>query len=121
MQVPRLAKGKGYKGPDFYGCFNTGMAPAIFHSRCGKYYVGPEILCRDAMRNGIGYFDNRRGISVGRQRIWIFKGRAPAVRRFSIMCEAATKENDKIRQEHIAAQQAASCGDIAAALSLGDF
>lgn len=45
IRVPRLAKGKGYKGPEFYGCMNTGMAPAIFHSRCGKYYVGSEIPC----------------------------------------------------------------------------
>jgi len=54
IQVPRLAKGRGYKGPEFYGCFNTGMAPAVFHSRYDKYYVGPELYCHDAIRAGIG-------------------------------------------------------------------
>ncbi len=60
IKVPRLAKGHGYKGPEFYGCFNTGMAPCIFHSRTGKYVVGPEIPCRDAMRAGMTLFDKRR-------------------------------------------------------------
>ena len=50
IKVPRLDKGKGFKGPDFYGCMNTGTAPAIFHSRTGKYVVGPEMAARDAMQ-----------------------------------------------------------------------
>jgi len=68
IAVPRLAKGKGYKGPDFYGCFNTGTAPAIFHSRTGKYVVGPELPARDAMRAGLTLMEHKRCHGEGRRR-----------------------------------------------------
>jgi len=121
IQVPRLAKGHGYKGPEFYGCCNTGMAPAIFHSRCGKYYVGPELRCRDAMRAGIGYFAKVRTIGEGRQKVWLFKGRAAAVRKFLVLCGAQLMENEKMRREHTETACKAARGDLAAALALGDY
>ena len=122
ITVPRLAKGHGYKGPEFYGCFNTGMAPAIFHSRCGKYYVGPEILCHDAMQAGIGYFAKVRTVGTDpRRKVWIFKGRKAAVAKFMTLCGAQILENEKQRREHAEARAAAARGDIAAALRLGDF
>jgi hypothetical protein len=121
--VPRLAKGKGYKGPEFYGCFNTGLAPTIFHSRSGKYIVGPEIPCRDAMRTGMCLLNKRtvKG-SDPRRTVWIFKGRKPAVGKFLALCEARILENDAVRREHAeTASRAAAAGDMAAALALGDF
>lgn len=120
ITVPRLAKGKGYKGPEFYGCFNTGMAPAIFHSRTGKYIVGPEMRCRDAMREFV-LLGNKRTVGTGRAKCWIFKGRAGAVKRFMVLCGAAILENDKIRKEHIATAAKARAGDMAAVLALGDY
>src|SRR5664280_757339 len=101
ISVPRLAKGRGYKGPEFYGCFNTGMAPTIFHSRTGKYVVGPELRCRDAMRNGVT-FTNARTYGDGNQRVWIYKGREPAVAKFMAMCGAQIMENDAMRRDHAA-------------------
>lgn len=123
IAVPRLAKGKGYKGPEFYGCFNTGMAPAIFHSRCGKYYVGPEIPCRDAMRAGIGYFAKVRVVNGAdpRRKVWIFKGRRAAVAKFMALCGARIIENETVRREHAEATRKAAAGNMAAALALGDF
>ena len=121
IQVPRLAKGHGHKGPEFYGCCNTGMAPTIFHSRCGKYYVGPELRCRDAMRAGIGYVAKVRTIGEGRQKVWLFKGRAGAVRKFMILCGAVLVENSEMARRHDETRQKAARGDLAAALSLGDF
>lgn len=121
--VPRLAKGKGYKGPEYYGCFNTGMAPAIFHSRCGKYFVGPEIPCRDAMRAGLGLFAKMRVANGAdpRRKVWIFKGRKAAVRKFLALCGARILENDAIRREHAETARRAAAGDMTAALKLGDF
>ncbi len=123
IQVPRLAKGKGYKGPEFYGCYNTGMAPSIFHSRCGKYYVGPELRCLDAIRAGIGLFQKVRisAIETGNQKVWIFKTRKPAVAKFLALCGAQIMENERQRQARAAARAAAARGDVAAALALGDF
>jgi len=121
IQVPRLAKGHGYKGPEFYGCCNTGMAPTIFHSRCGKYYVGPKLRCRDAMRAGIGYVAKVRTIGEGRQKVWLFKGRAAAVRRFLALCGAQLVENEKMRREHAETARKAARGDLTATLALGDY
>lgn len=120
IQVPRLARGKGFKGPEFYGCFNTGMAPAIFHSRSGKYVVGPELRCRDAMREGVTLTD-QRSQGTGRQRVWLFKGRKSAVDKFLALCGAVILENHQLRQEHSETTRKAAEGDLAAALKLGDF
>lgn len=118
IDVPRLAKGRGYKGPEFYGCYNTGMAPCIFHSRTGKYVVGPELRCRDAMRAALT-LQNKRCHGEGRQRVWIFKGRKAAVAKFTALCIAQTRENDTMRREHAATLEKARRGDMAAALALG--
>ena len=122
IRVPRLAQGKGYKGPEHYGCFNTGMAPAIFHSRTGKYVVGPEIPCRDAMRAGMTLFAKVRIVGTYlRRKVWIFKGRKAAVSKFMALYGAIILENADTARRHAEARAAAARGDVAAALSLGDF
>ena len=120
MTIPRLAKGRGYKGPEFYGCMNTGMAPAIFHSRTGKYLVGPEIPCRDAMRAGVT-LTNARKHGEGRRQVRLYKTRGPAAKRFAVLCNTAEIENEAMRQDHRKTAALAAKGDIGAALHLGDF
>jgi len=120
IKVPRLAKGHGYKGPEFFGCFNTGMAPAIFHSITGKYVVGPEIPCRDAMRQGDTLL-GRRTVGEGRRKVCIFAGRKPAVVKFMVLCGAQIMENYGVRQDYLATRHKAAQGDLAAALAFGDF
>lgn len=120
IQVPRLKQGQGYKGPEFYGCMNTGMAPAVFHSRSGKYVVGPELRCRDAMRAALTLSD-RRVVGEGRQRVWLFKSRGPAVAKFLALCGAAILENAEMARQHREAREKAARGDMAAVLALGDF
>jgi len=123
ITVPRLAKGQGYKGPEFFGCFNTGLAPAIFYSRSGKYVVGPEIPCRDAMRAGMTLFAKVRVVNGAdpRRKVWIFKSRAAAVRKFLALCGARLLENDAMRREYAETARRAAAGDVAAVLALGDF
>jgi len=118
--VPRLAKGHGFKGPEYFNCFNTGMAPCIFHSRTGKYVVGPELRCHDAMREGQTLL-NKRSIGEGRQQVWMFKSRKPAVAKFMVLVEAQIQENARVRQEHVDTLDKARKGDMAAILALGDF
>jgi hypothetical protein len=120
IKVPRLAKGKGYKGPEFYGCFNTGMAPAIFHSHTGKFIVGPELRCRSAMRNCLLLTD-KRSLGEGRDKVWILKTRSPAVAKFMALCGAVILENDLMRLKHVETIGRAAKGDLAAALALEDF
>ena len=121
ITVPRLNKGRGFKGPEFYGCFNTGMAPAIFHSRTGKYVVGPELPARDAMRAGTLLTKVRTVGTDPRRKVWIFRGRKPAVAKFMALCGARILENHNVRQEHLATARKAATGDMAAVLALGDF
>lgn len=120
MQVPRLDKGKGFKGPEALGCFNTGFAPAIFHSRSGKYVVGPEMCCRDAMREGLT-LQNRRVHGQGGRRVYFFKGRAAAVAKFQAICAAQMEVNTIMLREHAETKAAASRGDLAATLALADY
>ena len=120
IRVPRLAQGKGYRGPEFWGCCNTGTAPSIFHSRNGRYVVGPEMACRDAMQNGVT-FGNKRIHGDGRQRVWLYKSRKPAVAKFMALCGARIMENETVRREYMETRAKAAKGDIAAAIHLGDF
>ena len=116
MNVPRLKKGQGLKGPEYFGCYNTGTAPTIFHSLTGKWIVGPELACRDALHTGSCFTDAKK---VGRVRI--YKHRGPAVKKFMALCGAQIMENHAMREEYIATCRKADVGDIAAALHLGDF
>ena len=121
ISVPKLPKGKWFRGPDFYGCCNTGLAPCIMHSKTGKYLVGPEIPCHDAMEAGIQFTDKRVWADAHGRRVWLYKSRKPAVAKFMAMCGAQIMENDAMRRDHAATAAKAAKGDMAAALHLGDF
>jgi len=44
IKVPRIPKGRGFRGPEWYGCCGTGAAPCIRRSKfTGKYVVGTEM------------------------------------------------------------------------------
>ena len=116
IHVPRLAKGRGYKGPEFYGCCNTGMAPAIFHSRTGKYVVGQEMYCHDAMQEDV-LLSDRRVHGEGRQRVWIFKGRPAAVNKFMALCGAMILDNAHEAQYRAELRAKAAQDDLTAALA----
>lgn len=119
MNVPRLAVGHGYKGPEFYGCCNTGMAPSIFHSRSGKFVVGPELRCRDAMQYGLLFKYLIWG--EGPQRVWIYKGRKPAVAKFLELCEAAEDTNRDLAAQYADTRRKALAGDLSAVLAPGEL
>lgn len=120
INVPRLAKGHGYKGPEFFGCYNTGLAPSIFHSRTGKFVVGPELRCRDAMREG-ALLTGAKTVGDGRMKVWVYKTRSRAVHKFMELCGAQIMENAVLRAEYDETRARAAKGDLAAALHLGDF
>ena len=123
-QVPRLTKGKGVRGPDFYGCCNTGMAPAIVHSRvAGRYLVGPELYITEfeyvfqifkQPRKRKFTFDNGRVVHA-------FRTRKAAVELFQQLAAAAKAQNDKIAEQHKSDLVAARSGDLEAASRLLDY
>ncbi len=119
IKVPRLAQGHGFKGPDFYGCCNTGTAPSIFHSRFG-WVVGQECACREAMREGHHLADIRT-YGSGRRTVHFYKTRGPAVRLFMAQCGARILENEAMRKEHRETARLAQQGDLSAVMRLGDY
>jgi len=132
MQVPRLSKGKGIKGPEPYGCFNTGTAPVILHSRSGLWLVGPENEV-DGARERLCFRENQnrrilkghRNPSDRRRWVYVYRTRGPAVRRFQELCEERGRMNAEMRSEHARAARDAASSDpetsIRGALTLGDF
>lgn len=123
-QVPRLTKGKGIRGPDFYGCCNTGMAPVIVHSKvAGRYLVGPELYCTEFEYSfQIFKQPRKRKFVFDRTRVvHAFRTRKAAVELFQLQCAAAKEQNDKIAEQHKSDLAAARSGDLAAAGRLGDY
>lgn len=55
----RIAKGKLLLGPEYHGCVNTGMRPALLHSRFlaehprssrgYRFVIGPELFVQEAV------------------------------------------------------------------------
>jgi len=105
IKVPRLTKGKGMKGPEPYGCFNTGMATVILRSRAtGKYLVGPEIEV-DTVREKILFGNNAnkrifKHPQYPHRTVYVFKTRTPAVAKFVELCNRQLAENESDRQAH---------------------
>lgn len=125
--IPRLTKGKGVKGPEPFGCYNTGAAPVILRSRAsGRYLVGLEIAV-DAARNEHLFAANarRRKLGRGRDTVWVFKTRQPAVAKFRELVAAAEAQSAEMRSEYDDARRAAASRDpetaAAGILRLAEF
>lgn len=121
MKVPRLPKGRGFRGPDFYGCINTGTAPCIRRSRrTGKYIVGAEMNTEMAL-NDPRLFTNMRKWEVAGRYVYVYKTRVSAVHRFEALCEARIEENQRVREEHQRDLATARDGDMTAAARLINY
>lgn len=97
MKIPNIPKGKGYLGPEWFGCCNTGRRPSIFHSVNGKWIVGPELAAREALERHLHYETKRRPDVDGTQ-ILIVKTRGSAVNGFNALCQEVEAWN-KIQKE----------------------
>jgi hypothetical protein len=123
--VPRLTKGRGVKGPEPFGCFNTGHAPVILRSGAsGKYIVGPE-LAVDAARDAHLFHARKRKFGKGRDAAWVYKTRKPAVAKFEELRAAMMDANDRMRAEYRQAKADAASPDpetaIRGATATADF
>jgi hypothetical protein len=120
MKIPKLIAGKGYAGPEFYGCMNTGTRPCIFHLKLGGWSVGQEEACRGAMRFGLTYKD-KTYYGEGRKRVWFYRNRPAAAAKFTELYGIRVAENEAVKAEHAATLAKARSGDIGAAIALGDY
>ena len=121
-KIPRLTKGKGVRGPDYYGCCNTGMAPVLVHCRVsGRYLVGPEFYTEGAYARAIFNQPNKRKFAFDNRIVYAFKTRKPAVELFQRLCTEATERNTRIAAEHKRDRELATQGDMSAASRLLDY
>lgn len=129
--VGRLTPGTGYLGPEFSGCSNTGQRPMIRRPKAHNvpfyYLVGPEMECSTVTQTREGskwYFSNSRSVGEGKQRVWKFKTRAPAIAKFQELCDAVWAFNDRVSAERAEAERRARSSDpaerVAGALALMD-
>ena len=129
IKVPRLSKGKGIKGPEPFGCFNTGVAPVIMRSKVnGKYLVGLENDVYDARQKLC--FSNYANVRViyhidSKRDVRIYKTRAPAVAKFTELCEKQIAQNKTFRDEYQQARKDAQSKDyetaLKGALNMADY
>ena len=121
VEVPVLKPGRYLRGPDFYGCFNTGTAPIIIRpAREAVYLVGPEMTTLDTICKTT-FAKNKRVFRFGKDTVYRFKTKAAAVAKFRELAGAAQDRNDEIIKQHQADREAAKRGDLAAIARLGDY
>ena len=125
IKAARLTKGKSLRGPEPYGCCNTGFAPYIEHSKSwGIVVVGYEndILTvskeiKDNLRKG----KNKRVYHVSGRTVHVFKttkaGKAKFLERGLERVDDYYNDLEKVKD----LKTRASNGDTAAALELNDY
>lgn len=128
----RLGANHYLKGPDHYGCMNSGLAPVIMKSRdmCKfpklarefKFLVGPEVLTDDALRAlMIHHTVKGRTYKRGRQVIRFFKTYKAAKREFTKLVTDIWRDNDAARRTHAKLRDRARTGDQQAVCDLMDW
>jgi len=127
----RIPLGKGYEGPDFYGCINSGFAPAIFHSKKLKAYcdgprfaVGPGLYVFDAINWRILTNKNPRFYDVdgdSRRRVYFYSTYKAAKGKFYKLCQSVLDSNQQDQADVAELKKRAASGDVGAALNLSDY
>lgn len=119
-----LLPGEALRGPDYYGCYNTGTAPYLLHNRqTGRFYVGPELAVADAVRQVVirGLPKSTAMVDTSSGRVWLYSEWSAAFAKWSSAVNSAVAENNRVAAERKAVAAKAAHGDIAAALALGDY
>lgn len=123
MNIPRLKPGQGIKGPEFYGCSNTGLAPSLLRSRlAGRYLVGPELyIAGPKIVVEIATNPRKRIFHFQGKTVYAYRTRSSAVAKFNYLCEKANETNKRMAAEHTALKERAENGDMQAVLDLANF
>ncbi len=137
MKMPsRMTTGRDLEGPDYYGCVNSGMAPAILKSkaladygRLGlargfKFAVGPQLFIQDAINDVIrgrmkkGATWTRDG---GHYKVRLFKTYKAAKAYFEKLVAEVIAINAAEQVKHRELLRKAKAGDVQAVLALADY
>jgi hypothetical protein len=94
-------------GPDYYGCYNTGTAPTIYHwgleewdKKDRRYIVGPKLFVLEV---GHDFFnlnlEHKRIYRRKNETAYIYKTATKAFEKWEEMCKEAINRNLKIHEE----------------------
>ena len=128
MDVPRLKPGKGFAGPEFSGCCNSGMRPVMLrfgkpqYAGKYKYIVGNEVDLWSLTPIYVKIMQGFKGCKmiVDKQTtVFIYKTRTAALRKFETLCKSVKTYNYEIQKEVEDLQNKSKNGDLEATLSLG--
>jgi hypothetical protein len=72
------------------------------------------------MRFGLTYKD-KIYYGEGRKRVWFYKSRAAALKKFTELYDVRVAENEAVKAEILSHLDKARSGDLAAVLALGDY
>ncbi len=106
LKIPRLSRGKGYGGPEYFRCSNTGCRPIILHSVSGKFFVGPQLAVEDVKALQYSPLVGKRRkvvldpVKAPKSIVYIYKTRTPAVAKFLELCKEVWKWNDDQRAQY---------------------
>lgn len=118
-----LSIGQMIVGPDAYGCINSGMAPAICHSRIAKKHLEkPWVVGRHFEIK----FNNIENILKSMRNeptpyVKFFKKSKPAWKEFDRLCKQMLESNRQDVEHVRKLRTQAKNGDMDAVLSLNDY
>lgn len=140
IRIPSLQKtGNVIRGPEAFGCFNTGTRPTILRDCEGNYLVGAEndVETLRSLRHSaairamnhqptmpINGFDGR-SFHNGKRVAKCFKGRGAAIKMFLQLVSEQLYMNDRLREDmQFAAKQSQSSDPetaICGAMAMAEF
>ena len=126
----RLGWGKGFRGPDYPGCINSGAAPAMLKSRLADRYLGKSFMVGGEMAVRYGQtecisaaMNGKRTRDMKRFNVRFFKTYAGAKKHFLKLLADIESEREKARAA-VDAVKAAKPGTperMAAMLNAADY
>ncbi|MFA5234793.1 MAG: hypothetical protein WC390_10370 [Sulfurimonas sp.] len=127
LKIPRLKVGRRLKGPESFGCINSGVRPAMSH-RFDGYYVGPELYIQDLVLARLGCLSPKqitRFKTGSRHDVRFFRTRNSAVKYFRQLISDMLYMNDSMQEYYDKAKQDAESDDYErhcrGVLNLADF
>lgn len=116
-KIGPLTPGKGYGGPEYAGCINSGHRPIIrrvHDQNLGRVViiVGPQSYAQQLSREAMSaIIEGKRFCGTGNSRIYFFRSRKPAMQKFLALCEVVLKFNDGVRRDTADARRKLSSKD----------
>ncbi len=119
-KIPTLGIGKGWLGPEAYGCIGTGTRPCISHYPFG-WYVGAESDVRDMIayhcRQSARGQKLEKTFKTGDRITRFYQTRSSAIGYFRVLLSERYRMNDSLRGGHQTAIKQSKSKDPSTAIA----